>query len=423
MDATLRAKCGTSRAEQHGLIDPHRLPSSIYDIEISDSVSNPILVDSAAGSKDDSFSRPPLTSVDNQVDSALSENSVLRTVKTLGDAAHWMHQLPNRRDHDASYKRWLTSLKHRGLRRLLAPLVGLLIFCGAAAVLIHELRDLPLQEVSSYFVDLPGGLILLAVGLTVMNFLVLSGYDALALRYVEVEMSYRRVALSAFIGYAFSQAIGNPLITGGGVRYRLYSVWGLSPPQIAKTVLFAGISFWLGCFALGTVIFLGQPVSLQALDLPVSPAMIGTACLLPTAAYIGTTMIRTRPLMIRGWTLEIPDLWMVPAQVGIAATDFIVAASVLYVLLPSSVEVSYLYLLGVFQIALIGGVMSHVPGGLGVFDGILLLMLGPFLPTSAIVGAVLAFRVIFHILPLTIAACAYLLFETRQVRHQLEKRS
>jgi uncharacterized membrane protein YbhN (UPF0104 family) len=89
-------------------------------------------------------------------------------------------------------------------------------------------------------------------------------------------------------------------------------------------------------------------------------------------------------------------------------------------LLPSGTEVSYLYLLGVFQIALIAGVMSHVPGGLGVFDGILIMMLGPFLSTSVIVGAVLAFRVIFHILPLTLASASYLLFETFRAKEHFE---
>lgn len=390
----------------------------MYDIEIRDPESKPVPEDVSSNHAGDSFCRAPFTSVAKP-----SFDFDRGKVCTFDDSAPWIQRLPVRRVSDSRVTRWLNALKRRGSRRLLAPGIGLLIFCIAGGVLVHELRDLPLQEVSDYFVNLPGSLILLAMVLTVTNFLVLSGYDALAMRYVGVEMSYRRVALSAFIGYAFSQAIGNPLITGGGVRYRLYSVWGLSASQIAKTVLFAGISFWLGCFALGTVIFLGQPMSLQTLDLPISPAAVGIVCLLPTAAYIGITMSRKRPITIRGWTLEIPDLWMVPAQVGIAATDLVVAASVLYVLLPSSVDISYLYLLGVFQIALIGGVMSHVPGGLGVFDGILLLMLGPFLPTSAIVGAVLAFRVIFHILPLTIAAFAYLLFESRQVRQHLAQSS
>ncbi|PEN14946.1 hypothetical protein CRI94_01245 [Longibacter salinarum] len=314
---------------------------------------------------------------------------------------------------------WVRLLRRKLPMDNLAPIAGLVIFVAVAWVMVHELRDLPLGEVRAYLADLPLVYVGIALGLTALNFFVLSGYDWLAMRYVGVDLEYRRVAFSAFIGYAFSQAIGNPLITGGGVRYRLYSSWGLSGRDIAKTVLFAGISFWLGCFALGSFLFLGQPVSLNALDLPVQPAIIGFACLLPTAGYVGLTSLRERPLVIRGWSLDMPDQWMVPVQVGLAVADLFVAASVLYVLLPAGAEISYLYLLGVFQIALIAGVISHVPGGLGVFDGILIMMLDPFLSTSVIVGAVLAFRAIFHILPLTLASISYLVFETVSVKDHL----
>lgn len=321
---------------------------------------------------------------------------------------------------------WKLGPRLRLLRKKLpidnfAPVIGALIFVLVAWVIVHELRDLPIADVTAYLAGLPLTHIGVAVALTAMNFVVLSGYDALAMRYVDVDLSYRRVAFSAFIGYAFSQAIGNPLITGGGVRYRLYSSWGLSTEEIAKTVLFAGVSFWMGCFALGTFLFLGQPVSLQALDLPVQPSLIGIACLLPTVSYVGVTAFRDRPIEIQGWSLAMPARWMVPAQISIAVVDLFVAATVLYILLPAGTEVSYLYLLGVFQIALIAGVVSHVPGGLGVFDGIILMMLGPFLDTSIVVGAILAFRVIFHILPLTLAALSYLTFETRRVREQLTR--
>jgi uncharacterized membrane protein YbhN (UPF0104 family) len=321
---------------------------------------------------------------------------------------------------------WRTWARLRLARRLLpvdtyAPIIGGVIFIAVAWVMVHELRDLPLADVAAYLSGFPLTNIGIAFALTALNFVVLSGYDTLAMRYVGVDLPYPRVAFSAFIGYAFSQAIGNPLITGGGVRYRLYSSWGLTTEQIAKTVLFAGVSFWIGCFALGSVLFLGQPVSLQALDLPIRPAWIGVACLIPAAGYVGVTTVRDRPLHIRGYSLSMPAQWMVPAQISIAIADLFVAASVLYVLLPSGADISYLYLLGVFQIALIAGVMSHVPGGLGVFDGILLMMLDPFLSISVLVGGILAFRVIFHILPLTLAATAYLWFETRQVKDLMAK--
>ncbi|PSP33454.1 hypothetical protein BRC64_03695, partial [Halobacteriales archaeon QH_10_67_22] len=103
---------------------------------------------------------------------------------------------------------------------------------------------------------------LVATGLTACTFVVLAGYDALALRYIDESLSRKRIAFSAFVGYAVSQAIGNPILTGGSVRYRLYSLWGLSPRAVAKAILFAGVSFWLGFCTLGGVVFSVAPLGL-----------------------------------------------------------------------------------------------------------------------------------------------------------------
>ena len=105
-------------------------------------------------------------------------------------------------------------------------LVGL-IFAGSLWVVGRELRGFQYAEVAAYLYDLPTVYVVSALGLTGLTFVVLTGYDALALRYVDGHLSPRRIAFSAFIGYAVSQAIGNPILTGGSVRYRLYSSWGL----------------------------------------------------------------------------------------------------------------------------------------------------------------------------------------------------
>jgi hypothetical protein len=295
-----------------------------------------------------------------------------------------------------------------------AALVGL-VFAGSLWVIARELRGFEYAEVWAYLRGLPISYVLLALGLTALTFVVLAGYDALALRYVGTSLSTRRIAFSAFVGYAVSQAIGNPILTGGSVRYRLYSLWGLSPTEVAKAILFAGASFWLGFFSLGGVVFLVAPIGVaEAFDLSVSASVLGVGCLVPVAAYVGFATLWDRPVTVWGWTLDAPPLWMLPVQVTLAIGDLLLASSVVFVLLPPEIGVSFPHLVAVYLTALLAGLVSHVPGGLGVFESVMLLLLSPEVPPPIVLGALLAYRGIFHLLPLTLAMVAFGTFELQR---------
>ncbi len=299
-----------------------------------------------------------------------------------------------------------------------------LVFAGSLWVIARELKGFEYAEVWVYLTDLPFSYVVVALGLTACTFVVLAGYDALALRYVEVPLSNRRIAFSAFIGYAVSQAVGNPILTGGSVRYRLYSLWGLTPTEIAKAILFAGVSFWLGFFTLGGVVFAFAPLGLAAVfDLPVSPVVLGGICLVPVAAYAGLALVRDEPVTLWGWTLKVPPLWMLPIQVALAMGDLLLAASVVFVLLPPEVGLSLPHLVAVYLTALLAGLVSHVPGGLGVFESIFLLLLTPEVPPPIVLGALLAYRGIFHLLPLTLAMLAFGAYELRRGMQRLTDES
>jgi len=303
-------------------------------------------------------------------------------------------------------------LRDKAPEHIVAGLLVGLIFAGSLWLIARELHGFEYAEVWAYLSDLPLSYVLLALGLTSGTFVVLAGYDALALRYVGVTLNKRRIAFSAFVGYAVSQAIGNPILTGGSVRYRLYSLWGLSPAEIGKAILFAGASFWLGFCTLGGLAFTVAPIGLAtAVELPISPAVLGGICLIPIAAYGGVVVLREEPLTVWGWTLEVPPLWMLPVQVGLAMGDLLLASSVVYVLLPPEIGISLPHLVAVYLTALLAGLVSHVPGGLGVFESVVLLLLTPTVPPPIILGALLAYRGIFHILPLTLAMLVFGLFE------------
>ncbi|WP_022836430.1 lysylphosphatidylglycerol synthase domain-containing protein [Salisaeta longa] len=301
------------------------------------------------------------------------------------------------------------------LRKYLPPLLGLVLFGAAAWFIYHEVRGFPYYEVGDYLSRLP----LLNIGwgivLTALNFVILSGYDVLALRFAHRRLAYRRVLLASFIGYSFSHALGGALVTGGSVRYRLYSEWDVDPYTIATTVVFGGVSFWIGLLSIGSLLlFMEPPALVGALEMKQHAWMVGILIGLPVVAYVVTAAVRSRPVRLMGTVLPMPKLWMIPVQVGLAALELMVTAAVLYILLPTSASIPFFYVVGAFVLALSAGVLSQIPGGLGVFDGLLLLLLQPYLETSTIAGVLLAFRGIFHLLPLVISALMLGLYEALQ---------
>jgi phosphatidylglycerol lysyltransferase len=288
----------------------------------------------------------------------------------------------------------------------LGPLFGLLLFVAALWVLHHELSAYHLHDILRRLRELSANRLSLALGLTVVSYLVMTGYDTLALRYVQHPLAYSKIALASFVGYAFSNNMGLSMIAGASVRYRLYSGWGLSTLEITKVIAFCTLTLWLGFFFLGGVVFLVEPMTVpQALHLPfTSIHTLGLIFLILVGGYVLFCSLRKQPLRIRDWEFRLPSARLFFVQITIASLDWALAGSVLYVLLPESAPLSYLGFLGVFLLAQIAGVASQIPGGLGVFESVTLLLLSPILPATSIFGSLLVFRGIYYLLPLTVAA-------------------
>ncbi len=135
----------------------------------------------------------------------------------------------------------------------IAPLFGLILFLIALWILHHTLKEYHYHDIVRRLEELPSEQLLIALGLTILNYLALTGYDALAVRYIQRPLSYGKIAFTSFIGYVFSHNIGLSILGAGAVRYRLYSAWGLSALEIARVVAFCTLTFWLGLFTLGCI--------------------------------------------------------------------------------------------------------------------------------------------------------------------------
>jgi len=287
-----------------------------------------------------------------------------------------------------------------------ASLIGLILLGVALVVLHNQLKTHHYHDIVVQLRQIPARQVLLAIVLTAMSYLVLTGYDTLALRYIQYPLAYGKIALVSFIAYAFSHNVGLTLVSGGSVRYRLYSAWGLSALEVSTVVLFCGLTFWLGFFTLAGVAFVVAPLAVPDWShLPFTTVRpLGIFFLSLVAAWLLFNFLRRAPLKIRGWELRLPSTRIVITQVALACADWALAGTVLFVLLPQGAGLSYGRFLGVFLLAQISGLASQVPGGVGIFETIVLLQLSSVLPTMSILGSLLVFRAIYYLLPLLLAS-------------------
>jgi phosphatidylglycerol lysyltransferase len=246
----------------------------------------------------------------------------------------------------------------------------------------------------------------------------MTGYDALAFRYIRHPLSYPRIALASFIGYAFNNNVGLSGVVGGSLRYRLYNAWRLTAVEIAKVIAFCTISFWLGFVVLGGVVFIFAPPDVPpSVHLPFhSVRLIGLLMIIPAAVYLLWIAIRREPLRVRQWEFELPTPGVFILQAAVSSIDWMLAAAVLYILLPDRLPIGFIHFLGIFLLAQIAGVVSNVPGGLGIFEAVILVFLAQFYPAGAILGSLVAFRAIYYLLPLVLATLLLALHETLERR-------
>jgi len=246
--------------------------------------------------------------------------------------------------------------------------------------------------------------LLRAAFFTFAGYSCLTLYDALAVRFAGARVPYPRVALISFMGYAIGHNVGFNSISGGAVRYRAYTALGLSPGQIATIIAFGTLTFFLGASVLLGVSLLSHAgMSGSVLHVHAWLALVAGGLLLTgVGAYLWLVCTRHAPLKFRKIVIPVPKPRVAFAQIGISCVDMLCATSVLYVLLPREAAIGFFAFAGVYLLALAAGAVSNVPGGIGVFEFVLLLLM-PTVPEDRLLGALIAYRAIYYFAPFAIA--------------------
>ncbi|HLY45561.1 MAG TPA: lysylphosphatidylglycerol synthase domain-containing protein [Stellaceae bacterium] len=297
---------------------------------------------------------------------------------------------------------------------------ALLLFAGALLILHRHAQAYRPSEVRRALRTLEAWQPLAALGLTAASYLLLTLYDVLALYHIGRALPYRRVALASFTGYAFSHVLGFGTLIGPSVRYRIYAPMGLSAGEVGETAGFVIVTFVTGIVAVFPLIALLDPSFLDIVGIS-RPAgiAIGALGLLLIAAYVGLGWWLERPLRFFGYRFHLPRPGTALAQIALSVADLSLVAAVLYACLPHAGAVGYPHVLAVYVLAFVAGLVSHVPGGLGVFDAVVLVGLSARLPADQILAGLLAFRVIYQLVPLVCAAVLFGAVEAYAARRQL----
>ncbi|MGF1513499.1 MAG: lysylphosphatidylglycerol synthase domain-containing protein [Elainellaceae cyanobacterium] len=302
----------------------------------------------------------------------------------------------------------------RQFSRLIPPLLSLAVFALCAWAIRQELERYRPQDILQSIQAIPSASIASAIALVILSYLTLTGYDTLAVRFARHPLPYRRTALAAVLAYAISRTAGFSVLSGSAIRYRFYRRWGASNLAIAQIIAFCSLSFWVGLFAVGGAVFALQPP--QAADLPLPEALlqqVGALGLAVTLAYFTWSAFSQRGVRLAGWTLPRLPLPLAIAQLGLTLVDWLLAAGILYVLLPAT---AYVAVLSAYLLAQFAGVFSTVPGGLGVFETVVLLTLSPAIASDRLLAALLVYRIVYFLLPLVVAIAVLVWYEVKVSR-------
>src|ERR1700753_1748010 len=302
-------------------------------------------------------------------------------------------------------RRAIAVLRQKQILHKLGVAVSVTVIGIACFVLYHMLRGMDVDEVLEAIKETEPRSIALAALFVAASYFTLTFYDLFAVRAIgRADIPYRVNALAAFTSYSIGHNVGASVFTGGAVRYRIYSNWGMNAIDEAKICFLAGLTFWLGNAAVLGLGIAFHPEAATAIDQlpPWLNRLAALAILIALFAYVAWVSIKPRGVGRGPWTVILPGGTLTLLQIAIGIVDLGFRAPAMYVLVPDEPNLGFIVVAVIFVSATLLGFASHSPGGLGVFDAAMLVGLWQ-MDREDLLAGMLLFRVLYYIAPFVIS--------------------
>jgi uncharacterized membrane protein YbhN (UPF0104 family) len=301
-------------------------------------------------------------------------------------------------------RRAMSFLRQKQILHKVGVVISVTVIGIACYVLFHMLRGIDVNEVIQAIKDTEPHQIALAALFVAAGYFTLTFYDMFATRAIGHKVPYKINALAAFTSYSIGHNVGASVFTGGAVRYRIYSAWGLNAIDVAKICFLAGLTFWLGNAAVLGLGISYHPEAAASIDqLPVwLNRIVAIAIILGLFAYVGWVWTQPRNVGRGPWSVTLPGGPLTLLQIMIGIVDLGFCALAMYVLVPDEPNLGFVVVAVIFVSATLLGFASHSPGGLGVFDAAMLVGLWQ-MDREDLLAGMLLFRLLYYIAPFVIS--------------------
>jgi uncharacterized membrane protein YbhN (UPF0104 family) len=300
-------------------------------------------------------------------------------------------------------------------------ILSVTIIAVAAVVLYRKLHNINVSKVLNAMATVDYSDAFIAALFVAGGYFTLTFYDLFALPTIgRKDVPYRVAALAGFTSYSVGHNVGASVFTGGAVRYRIYSAWGLDAVEVAKLCFIAGLTFWLGNATVLGFGFAYHPQAASEIDqLPVwVNRLLGIEALAGLLLYVSWVWRTPRMIGRQNWKVRLPSGPLTLVQIAIGIVDLTFCALAMYMLMPNEPRILFIDVAVIFITATLLGFASHSPGGLGVFDAAMLLALWRF-DAEELLAGLLIFRLLYYILPF---ALAFVILGLRELTLTLARR-
>lgn len=297
----------------------------------------------------------------------------------------------------------------RTRRYWVRPLLALCVLALAGVLLYRAIGRYGGDEIAASIRAIPPYRLILAGVFAAASYACLTCFDALAVRYAGYRIPYRYVAMTSFASLSLGHNIGFAALSSGAIRYRLYSRYGVSAGGVARIIVFCGVTVGLGLEVLGGGALCWRPDLAEEIANIRRGAVLssGAACLVAAAGYFLFCATVRRSMALFGWRFYLPSPGLAAGQLVIGPLNFAFVAACLHQAIAGVTEIPYAAVVPVYVVANLATLVSHVPGGLGVIESVVLTLL----PGASVIGALIVFRIVYFLTPLVLGSALLAIVE------------